>query len=164
MRSGSQPRPRVGRPAPPSWIDRPLDRLDERQWERLCDGCARCCLLKLEDIDTGEIAWTDIACHLLDRQTCRCTDYRQRTARVPDCVSLDPETVRTTRWLPPTCAYRLRAEGRGLPSWHPLLSGSPRSVLDAGISVHGRTVSETDVDPDRMEDHIVDWPHRDEGA
>ena len=130
------------------------------EWESLCDGCGRCCLNKLEDIDTGEIAWTDIACRLLDGETCRCKNYKNRRRLVPDCVKLTPESVADLSWLPPTCAYRLVEEGRGLYWWHPLLSGDPESVHDAGISVRGRTVSETDFPLETFEERLVAWPAR----
>ena len=113
------------------------------EWESLCDGCGRCCLNKLEDIDTGRIEWTDVACRLLDGESCRCRNYKRRRL-VPDCVQLTPESVRALSWLPPTCAYRLVEEGRDLYWWHPLVSGDPESVHDAGISVRARTVSEKD--------------------
>ncbi len=135
--------------------------MDQRQWESLCDGCGRCCLNKLEDWDTGEIAWTNIACRLLDQDSCRCSNYDDRQSEVPDCISLTPQTVRQLSWLPPTCGYRLVAEGRDLYWWHPLVSGDPDSVHAAGVSVRGRTVSEYGMDVDDYEDFIVDWPFED---
>src|SRR5688500_10417759 len=115
--------------------------MNPAEWESLCDGCGRCCLNKLEDFDTAEIVWTDVACRLLDEGTCRCTNYPGRQAEVPDCIQLTPESVRTLSWLPPTCGYRLVEEGRDLYWWHPLVSGDPATVHQAGISVRGRTVS-----------------------
>jgi uncharacterized cysteine cluster protein YcgN (CxxCxxCC family) len=112
------------------------------EWESLCDGCARCCLVKLEDEDTGEIHFTSAHCRLLDAGQCRCTDYRNRTARVPDCVELTPDNISELNWLPKTCAYRRLAEGKDLSWWHPLVSGTPDTVREAGISVAGRTRSE----------------------
>lgn len=144
----------------PFWKRKTLEALDPAEWESLCDGCARCCLNKLEDEDTGAIAWTDVACTLLDGEACRCTDYPNRSDTVPDCVRLTPEEVRTLSWLPPTCAYRLVAEGRDLYWWHPLVSGDPDSVHAAGISVRGRTVREQDWPLDRWEDRLVHWPMR----
>ena len=131
------------------------------QWEALCDGCGRCCLNKLEDEETGEIAWTSVACRLFDQQTCRCSDYDNRSDEVPDCIRLTPETVRNLSWLPATCAYRLVAERRDLYWWHPLVSGDPQTVIDAGISVKGRTLTENDVPLDRWEEFIVEWPEED---
>ena len=140
----------------PYWRTKTLEEMTRAEWEALCDGCARCCLLKLEDEDTGEIAYTDIACRLLDTGTCRCTRYRQRLRLVPECVDLTPEQVRRLGWLPSTCAYRLLAEGRDLAWWHPLVSGDPETVHKAGISVRGRVVPERRGDD--PEERIVTWP------
>ncbi|MGE3298416.1 MAG: YcgN family cysteine cluster protein [Porticoccaceae bacterium] len=139
------------------WEDKTLAELDAGEWEALCDGCGRCCLLKLEDADSGEIAYTGIACRLLDIRRCRCRDYARRQRRVPDCLMLNAVTVPATGWLPDTCAYRLRAEGKPLPAWHPLISGNPDSVHAAGISVRDRVVSEAFVHPDALADHVVRW-------
>lgn len=140
----------------PFWKSKRLDEITRTEWESLCDGCARCCLAKLEDEDTGEIAYTNVACHLLDLGTCHCSKYAERGRYVPDCISLTPENVFQLRWMPSTCAYRLLAEGRDLPSWHPLVSGDPESVHRVGISVRGRVVPErVAVD---LEDYIVTWP------
>lgn len=148
----------------PFWKTKRLDDMTDTEWESLCDGCARCCLNKLEDEDTGEIAWTDVACTLLDGEACRCRDYDNRSATVPDCIRLTPLEVRTLSWLPPTCAYRMVEEGRDLYWWHPLVSGDPDTVHEAGISVRGRTVPEDDVPLERWEEHVVTWPERDPGA
>ena len=142
----------------PFWRTVPLAEMTDSQWESLCDGCARCCLNKLQYEDTGEIAWTDVACRLLDGDTCRCGDYSNRHARVPDCQALTPENVPGLTWLPPTCGYRLVAEGRDLYWWHPLVSGDAESVHAAGISVRGKTLSEADVVVDDFEDYVVAWP------
>ena len=140
----------------PYWRTKTLEEMTRAEWEALCDGCARCCLIKLEDDDTGEIAYTDIACRLLDIGTCRCTRYRRRFRLVPQCVELTPEEVRKLDWLPSTCAYRLVAEGRDLAWWHPLVSGDPETVHKAGISVRGRVVPERRGDD--PEDRVVTWP------
>jgi uncharacterized cysteine cluster protein YcgN (CxxCxxCC family) len=142
----------------PFWREKSLAEMNEAEWEALCDGCGRCCLNKLEDLDTGEIEWTDVACRLLDGKTCRCRDYAGRQREVSDCIQLTPENIATLTWLPPTCAYRLVAEGRDLYWWHPLVSGDPDTVHQAGVSVSGRTVSEADFPGDRLFERIVAWP------
>jgi uncharacterized protein len=143
----------------PFWKRKALEELNTAEWESLCDGCGRCCLVKLEDADSGEIHFTDIACKLFDTGTCRCADYAHRGRRVRDCIKLTPAKVRTLSWLPPSCAYRLVAEGRDLAWWHPLVSGSATSVHEAGVSVQGRIQkSENDVKLADYPDHIVAWP------
>jgi len=142
----------------PFWKTIRLEDMSAEQWESLCDGCGRCCLNKLEDWDTGEISWTNIACKLLDPDSCRCKDYENRTEEVADCIGLTPQSVRTLSWLPPSCGYRLIAEGRDLYWWHPLLSGEPDTVHQAGVSVRGRTIAEAGLEPEDYEDHIVEWP------
>ena len=137
--------------------ERPLTELSPEEWEALCDGCGRCCLNKLEDEETGEIALTRVACKLLDNETCRCASYTDRHAYVPECIVLTPSTIPDhLHWLPATCAYRLRHEGRPLYPWHPLVSGDPDSVHRAGISVAGWTVSEAEVPEDDWEDYIIE--------
>lgn len=144
--------------AEPFWRTKTLEEMDGAEWESLCDGCGRCCLNKLEDDETGAIAWTDVACTLLDHGTCRCRDYAHRQEVVPDCVPLTPQTVRELTWLPATCAYRLVAEGKDLEWWHHLKSGSRETVHSAGVSVRGRVVSEDDVPVEAYEDRLVTWP------
>ena len=133
----------------------PLGDLSRAEWEALCDGCGRCCLHKIEDADTGEISDTNVACKLLDTSNARCTDYRNRKAFVPDCLRLTLRIVQSVNWLPQTCAYRLRAEGRPLPGWHYLIAGDREAVKHAGISVAGRVINENDAGP--LEHHIVEW-------
>ncbi|MCZ6607308.1 MAG: YcgN family cysteine cluster protein [Alphaproteobacteria bacterium] len=140
----------------PFWRRKTLAEMTRGEWESLCDGCAKCCLAKLEDDDTGEISYTEVACRLLDLGTCRCTDYSNRTRFVPDCVVLTPRTVARLTWLPSSCAYRLISEGKDLEWWHPLVSGDPETVHRAGVSVRGRAVPEA-VAGD-LEDHVVRWP------
>jgi uncharacterized protein len=143
------------------WRRKGLAELSDAEWESLCDGCGRCCLSKLEDEDTGRIYFTDVGCRMLDGQTCRCRDYRNRTEKVDDCVRLRPDNVSEISWLPPTCAYRLVAEGRDLYWWHPLVSGDAETVHLAGVSVRGRVgASEDDVPDEQLETRIVNWPLR----
>lgn len=142
----------------PFWTEKTLEEMTEVEWEALCDGCGRCCLIKLEDEDTGEIITSDVRCKLLDGETCRCSDYENRQERVPDCIKVTPDNIATIPWMPTTCAYRRLAEGRGLAWWHPLVSGDPETVVMAGVSIRNRTVSEEEVDADEWEDHAVDWP------
>lgn len=132
------------------WQHKTLDQLTPEQWEALCDGCGRCCLQKLKNPTTGKVYYTWVACYLLDTETCRCTNYELRHILVPDCVRLEPGNVPILNWLPKTCAYRLVAQGRPLPSWHPLISKNRASVHDAGISVRDRAVSEIFVHPDDL--------------
>ena len=140
----------------PFWRRKTLTQMTTEEWESLCDGCAKCCLIKLEDEDTGQVDYTDIACRLLDLGTCRCTNYPARSRLVPDCIVLTPAKTARFDWLPTTCAYRLIAEGKDLAWWHPLVSGDPETVHRAGISVRGRVVAETRGDD--PEDRVVTWP------
>lgn len=126
------------------------------EWESLCDGCGKCCLHKLQYEEDDEIAYTDVACRLLDLDSCRCLRYAERKRHVPDCVPLSPANVSELRWMPSTCAYRLLAAGRDLPPWHPLVTGTPESVAAAGHSVRGRARPEREAGD--LEDHIVTWP------
>lgn len=141
--------------APPFW-EKPLTALDRGEWEALCDGCGRCCLHKLEDEDTGELYATNVACKLLDRKTAQCTDYKRRKQFVSDCVVLQRDRLDELEWLPSTCAYRLRGEGKPLYEWHYLISGDRESVHRAGQSTRGWTVSE--IDAGDLEHHIVERP------
>lgn len=140
----------------PFWKTKSLATMSRAEWESLCDGCGRCCLHKLRDEDTEELAWTEVACRLLDTESCRCRDYPNRRAHVPDCVKLTPKRLARIDWLPPSCAYRLVAEGRDLPEWHPLVSGRPETVHESGASVRGRAVPERRARD--LEDHVVAWP------
>ena len=137
------------------WERLSLSAMTAEQWESLCDGCGKCCVEKFEDEDSGAIHYTDVACTLLDRGTCRCSDYPNRSRLVADCVTLTPATLAEPYWLPETCAYRRVAEGRSLPGWHPLLSGDAESVHRGGHGLRGRLRS-----PDGIDDplqHLVDW-------
>ena len=144
---------------PPFWRRKSLREMTSAEWESLCDGCGRCCLNKLEEEGTDRTFYTSVGCRLLDGENCRCTDYKNRAALVDDCVQLTPKTIDEITWLPPTCAYRLIDEGRDLYWWHPLVSGDPESVHQAGISVRGRvSASELTVPDDQLENYIVSWP------
>ncbi len=141
----------------PFWERKKLEELTPQEWESLCDGCGRCCLKKLEDATTGRVAYTDVACKLLDRERCRCTRYADRVRQVPDCVALDAAAARAVAWLPSSCAYRRLAEGTTLAWWHPLVSGDASTVRRAGISVRGRVLSEADVHPDEIAQRVIRW-------
>ncbi|MBT6094554.1 MAG: YcgN family cysteine cluster protein [Rhodospirillaceae bacterium] len=140
----------------PFWKQKALAEMSKTEWESLCDGCGRCCLNKLEDADTGNIYHTDVVCRLLDMETCRCVSYDDRKRFVPECQILTPQNLGRYGWLPSTCAYRLISEGDDLRWWHPLVSGDPETVHEAGISVRGRVISERDTDD--LENHVVSWP------
>ena len=137
------------------WQTKTLAQMSQAEWESLCDGCGRCCLVKLEDDETGDIALTDIACRLLDNQRCKCRQYDTRHEIVADCVRLTHQNISQLKWMPKSCAYRLLAEGKDLAWWHPLISGNKETVHQAGISIQGKTVSEDEnLQP---EDRIVSW-------
>lgn len=142
----------------PFWKKKTLAEMSPAEWESLCDGCGLCCLNKLEEWESGDIYFTSVSCKLLDGQSCRCSSYQNRWDFVPDCVQLTRENVPEIAWLPPTCGYRLINEGRDLYWWHPLVSGDPETVHAAGISARGRTINETEIDIDDLEDYVVDWP------
>jgi uncharacterized protein len=140
----------------PFWKIKELSEMTLEEWESLCDGCARCCLHKLEDEDTGEVFYTNVACRLLDEITCRCTNYASRSRLVPTCLVLDADLARQLSWLPPTCAYRLLAEGKDLEWWHPLVSGDRHIIHELGISVRGSIISENEIDMEQLEDYIIE--------
>jgi uncharacterized cysteine cluster protein YcgN (CxxCxxCC family) len=140
----------------PRFWEEPIESLDREEWEALCDGCGKCCLHKIEDDETGDFHATNVACRLLDRTSCRCSDYKLRRVFVPDCVRLDAKSMKGIDWLPSTCAYRLRGEGRPLEPWHYLVSGDRETVHEAGMSVRGWTVSEDEAGD--LEHHLVDRP------
>ena len=139
------------------WRKKSLEEMSKAEWESLCDGCAKCCLIKFRETSRKGVRFTNVACAYLDLKTCRCKDYENRLSNVPDCIQLTPEMARKLDWLPKTCAYRLLAEGKDLAWWHPLRSGDPNSTLKSGASVYGKVVSEDEVDEKDLEDMIVDW-------
>ncbi|SDR54993.1 hypothetical protein SAMN05444161_5819 [Rhizobiales bacterium GAS191] len=143
------------------WRHKTLDEMTKEEWESLCDGCGRCCLIKLEDEDDGRVYTTDVGCRLLDKGSCRCGDYANRQKHVPDCIQLTPDLARSLSWLPPSCAYRLVARGQDLPWWHPLVSGREETVVEAGISAAGRVgAGEDEVRTEALFERIVSWPTR----
>jgi hypothetical protein len=137
------------------WEAKSLDELNREEWEALCDGCGRCCLLKIEDEDTGDLFYTNVVCEFHDSARCRCTAYQQRSLLVPDCIKVTPKTARDKKWLPEACAYRLLAERKPLFDWHPLISGDADNIHQAGISVRDKVVSEQYVHPDELPEHLV---------
>ena len=141
----------------PFWESKKLDELSQSEWESLCDGCARCCLLKLEDEETANVYYTQVHCFLLDRDACQCGDYPNRNTRVPDCVLLTPQNLEELSWMPSTCAYRLLSEGKPLPDWHPLISGSKETVHDAGISIRRYAIAEQDIEHNELPHYLIDW-------
>jgi len=141
----------------PFWQTKSFSEMSDDEWESLCDRCGRCCVQKMEDEETGEVYYTNLACTLFNQELCVCSDYQNRLSRVPNCLKLERSEVDKVTWLPKSCAYRRLAEGRPLAQWHPLLSGSYQSVVDAGISVKGRVTSEANVPESRWEDHIIHW-------
>ena len=141
----------------PFWQTKSLTEMTPSEWESLCDGCAKCCLLKLEDEDTGDIAYTRLHCRLLDAGLCACSDYENRKAKVPDCVILTPKSVSELKWMPKSCAYRRVHEGRGLEDWHHLVCGDRQRIHEEGNSVMGQTVSEETVFEEDQIDWIIDW-------
>ena len=143
-------------PEKPFWETKTLDQMTRAELESLCDGCGRCCLHKLRDDDTGALWWTNVACRLLDNDTCQCSNYTKRRRLVPDCVQLTAENLTEIDWLPPSCAYRRLAEGKTLAWWHPLVSGDAATVHTSGISVRGRVVDERDAGP--LDHHLAEWP------
>ncbi|MCQ0093926.1 YcgN family cysteine cluster protein [Roseovarius sp. M141] len=144
---------------PRFWEDTPITRMTRPEWEALCDGCGKCCMNKLEDEDTGEVVMTRVACRLFDDTTCRCAQYPIRHQFVPECIVLKPTNMDTNLyWMPETCAYKLLWQGKKLYDWHPLISGDPQSVHDAGVSMQSRTVPEFEIDEDDWEDHVIEEP------
>jgi uncharacterized cysteine cluster protein YcgN (CxxCxxCC family) len=139
----------------PFWETKRLDQMSPEEWDALCDGCGQCCLVKIEDEDTGSIFFTRLSCSLLDTTSCRCKDYENRFAKMPDCLKIDLKKVRSLKWLPESCAYRRLDEGRGLAWWHPLISGDPDTIHQAGVSVRGWVESEEGIPEEEIARYII---------
>jgi uncharacterized cysteine cluster protein YcgN (CxxCxxCC family) len=139
------------------WERKPLAEMTAAEWESLCDGCAKCCLHKLQDEDSGEVLYTKVRCRYMIENSCRCSEYERRSVLVPDCIVLQADELADLHWLPSTCAYRLLSEGKPLFDWHPLITGDPESVHLAGISIRGRAISDEFVHPDGYDEHIISW-------
>lgn len=142
--------------ARPFWQIKPLEELTSNEWESLCDGCGLCCLNKLEDEDSGEIYLTRVACNLLDKCSAQCKDYANRFKQVPDCTLITPELAKTATWLPSHCAYRLLAQNRPLPSWHPLISDNPAKVKKFGVSASNQIIHENELGEREYAEFIID--------
>ncbi len=139
----------------PFWETKKLDEMSKDEWESLCDGCAKCCLHKLEDEDTGEVHYTEIVCRYLDRETCNCTEYKRRQELVPNCVWLKPEDVNEFHWLPGTCSYRLIHEGKPLPKWHHLRSGDKNTIHKYNHSMRRKGIPDDKIPEDDWQDYII---------
>lgn len=143
----------------PFWEQKTLAEMSPEEWESICDGCAKCCLTQLQDEVSDKLVFTDVACNLLDDQSCRCSDYSNRSKRVPSCVTMNADNVeQAAEFAPPTCAYRLLIQGQDLPDWHHLKSGSRKTVHEQGQSVRHRVRFQRDIDEDDIQDYIVEWP------
>lgn len=138
------------------WLTTPFDQMTEQQWESICDGCAQCCAHKLQDEDTDEIFYTNIVCRYLDSKKCQCSVYSERHTYVPDCIKITPQNAKTLTWIPETCGYKLLANGKSLPDWHPLMTGDPLSVQQANMTVTNKVISEADIVMDDLEDYLVE--------
>ena len=137
------------------WETKSLKQMTKYEWESLCDGCGKCCLHKLEDIDTGEVSISNVTCSFLDEETCNCKDYSNREKNVPDCISLDLKNIKKLQWLPETCAYRLIDEGKSLYNWHHLISGSKSTIHEYGMSVRDYSINESKLN--NAEEYILEW-------
>lgn len=142
----------------PFWKAKTLQEMSRDEWESLCDNCGKCCCFRLQDEDTDDVYITDVACKLFDDQSCTCTDYPNRSVKVPDCVTITPDNVHDLTWMPQTCAYRLIAQGSDLPPYHHLVTGSRTTIHETGWSVQGAVQSENDIEEDQLPYHIVIWP------
>lgn len=140
------------------WEYKTLSRMSDKEWESLCDGCGKCCLNKLIDDETEELHFTNVACHLLHTKSCQCRKYDQRFKLVSDCVKVSLDDIQQFHWLPSSCAYRRLAEGKPIPEWHPLITGSQSAMHKGGFSVRGKVISESAIDPEKLGEYITIWP------
>ena len=142
----------------PFWQHKSLLEMNHDEWESICDGCAKCCLTQLQDEDTQQLVFTDVACDLLNNNTCQCSDYANRSTRVPTCMTMNKSNVQyAAEFAPPSCAYRLLLEDKSLPDWHHLVSGERNTVHTSGNSVRQRVRFARDIQIDDIQDYIVDW-------
>ena len=140
----------------PVWETKTLMEMNPSQWELLCDGCGICCLEKLQDVETGAVEYTAVACRYLDTSKCRCRVYENRLKVNRNCVQITVDTLPQLGWLPGSCAYRRLAEGKKLMRWHPLISGDPESVHTCGISVRDRVISAAYVHPRDIQAYSIE--------
>ena len=138
----------------PFW-ENPLASLSDSEWERLCDGCGQCCLVKLQDDESDEIFATDVVCRFLSPDSGFCNVYAERTVKKPECFVIDRGNEEHMSWLPKSCAYRLRFENKPLPDWHPLITGDRTAMDKADISVAAWCVSEQDVAEDELPERVI---------
>lgn len=141
------------------WKNKSLFEMSHQEWESICDGCGKCCLQQLQDEDTGELVFTDVACDLFEQQSCRCTDYENRSQKVPNCMTMNKDNVfECAEFAPPSCSYRLLLQGDDLPEWHHLVSGDADMIHQTGNSVSGKVRLQREIDQNEIEDYIVEWP------
>ena len=139
------------------WETKNLIDMNENEWESLCDKCGKCCVIKLEDLDTQKVHYTNISCKLLCEKSASCKDYENRKSIVPDCIILSPDNLKDLKWMPKTCAYKLLNEGKNLPYWHPLLSGNDKEIVNSGNSVKNRVTNENEIKIKNLPDYIFNW-------
>ena len=139
------------------WETKNLIDMNENEWESLCDKCGKCCVIKLEDFDTQEVHYTNVSCKLLCEKSASCKDYKNRKSIVSDCIILSPDNLKDLKWMPETCAYKLLNEGKNLPYWHPLLSGTDKEIVNSGNSVKNRVTNENQIKIKDLPDYIFNW-------
>ena len=144
----------------PFWVEKTLFDMSHDEWESICDGCAKCCLTQLEDEETNLLVFTDVACDLLDGETCQCTDYQNRSTKVPSCITMNRDNVHeVAEFAPPTCSYRLLLTDQPLPEWHHLVTGDRSVIHEQEKSVKGKVRFASEIDPEDIQDYVVDWPN-----